>query len=502
MAFTYWENKGEKIDIGDVLSESGFVCERSGGVQSKTSFWDSYDRVLLKKGFSVIKTGNCWQVWNVRTWESWALQATKRASEETPKFWQTYEQGDFQDWMKKNLGLNALIKMASFDFAFSEIICRNSDGKTVVKVDEIKLNDQIILKIDGLRGYEEEYGRLTRVASSRNYSLYENEWFTGVLQNAGVELYHEIPLEELLPGGEIPVRRAVSDMILNYLHIARFYEEGIQKDLDTECLHKYRVALRKIRSLISIIKDIYPEQDCLMLKQDFRELQQNTNHLRDLDVHLMEEDDYKQLLPETFREDIHPLFVDLKKERKSELSRVRTLLESEDYKQKMRQLEEYFERIYKIPHTADSIKPVKEVAKIHTHVLYGKMVKNIGKINDETPEEKIHDLRITGKKLRYLLEFFEPVLDANLRKKLVTALKSIQEELGKFNDQCSQIDYLSGKVDNGKAEGRDLVALGILIGVVYTRKQEQRKIVVNKISDFSSRKVKSIVSELTQSEGS
>jgi CHAD domain-containing protein len=45
----------------------------------------------------------------------------------------------------------------------------------------------------------------------------------------------------------------------------------------------------------------------------------------------------------------------------------------------------------------------------------------------------LHEVRIAGKKLRYVLEFFSPVLDGNHRP-LIERLTSVQNDLGVLND--------------------------------------------------------------------
>jgi len=50
-------------------------------------------------------------------------------------------------------------------------------------------------------------------------------------------------------------------------------------------------------------------------------------------------------------------------------------------------------------------------------------------------EEALHDVRKAGKKLRYLLEFFQPVIKGKSgRGRIIKALTSVQNKLGQFND--------------------------------------------------------------------
>ncbi|MCC8402867.1 CHAD domain-containing protein [Paraburkholderia sp. MMS20-SJTN17] len=48
-------------------------------------------------------------------------------------------------------------------------------------------------------------------------------------------------------------------------------------------------------------------------------------------------------------------------------------------------------------------------------------------------EEDLHDVRKAGKKLRYLLEFFQPIIKGG-RSRILRELTSVQNELGQFND--------------------------------------------------------------------
>jgi len=61
-------------------------------------------------------------------------------------------------------------------------------------------------------------------------------------------------------------------------------EDGIIEDVDTEFLHQYRVSIRKLRSLLTLIEGVYPLEDSRRLKSAFGGYAKDTNDLRDLDV--------------------------------------------------------------------------------------------------------------------------------------------------------------------------------------------------------------------------
>ena len=65
-------------------------------------------------------------------------------------------------------------------------------------------------------------------------------------------------------------------------------------------------------------------------------------------------------------------------------------------------------------------------------------------IDDDSPDEALHRLRIDAKKLRYLLEFFRALYPPKEIGAVVGALKSLQDNLGDFNDLSVQQGAMRG----------------------------------------------------------
>jgi len=58
-------------------------------------------------------------------------------------------------------------------------------------------------------------------------------------------------------------------------------------------------------------------------------------------------------------------------------------------------------------------------------------------------EEDLHDVRKAGKKLRYLLEFFQPVIKGG-HERTIKELTSVQNKLGQFNDIAASETLIRG----------------------------------------------------------
>ena len=91
-------------------------------------------------------------------------------------------------------------------------------------------------------------------------------------------------------------------------------------------------------------------------------------------------------------------------------------------------------------------------SQVAIHPLSRKIIKNRLKrilkkghklLTGQPEDEALHSLRIDCKKLRYLLEFFSSLYDADGINTLVRQLKSLQNLLGDYNDLSVQIADLS-----------------------------------------------------------
>jgi CHAD domain-containing protein len=76
-------------------------------------------------------------------------------------------------------------------------------------------------------------------------------------------------------------------------------------------------------------------------------------------------------------------------------------------------------------------------------------------------EDEIHSLRIAGKKLRYALEIFAPVLPGRSLARCQRSLEQLQETLGEFTDHASAADRFE-RWAHGTAAGPERDALASL----------------------------------------
>ena len=122
-----------------------------------------------------------------------------------------------------------------------------------------------------LRGYDAAYERLLRIIESRPGLKRSTDGLQAiVLQELGMAppcdaSQFSVELEQSVraDNGARQIHSALLDiMVAN--------EPGMRADLDPEFLHNYRVSLRRTRSLLAQIKDIFPVDAVTFFRTEFR----------------------------------------------------------------------------------------------------------------------------------------------------------------------------------------------------------------------------------------
>ncbi|MCK4710647.1 MAG: CHAD domain-containing protein, partial [Gammaproteobacteria bacterium] len=194
--------------------------------------------------------------------------------------------------------------------------------------------------------------------------------------------------------------QAANDIIRIYIEVARLNEPGIITDEDSEFLHDYRVSLRKVRSVVSLFKGIYSDEQTLTLKREFSNLMSPTGRLRDLDVYLLDRQNYFKLLPESLHDGLTMMFNLFETERNEQLKIISTHLKSSAYKHSINSLHTLFSGSTDLQAGANADHSAYLYARELIWKRYRKVCKIARAINPNTPDSEVHELRIHCKKLR------------------------------------------------------------------------------------------------------
>ena len=252
----------------------------------------------------------------------------------------------------------------------------------------------------------------------------------------------EIPEAPTRPGITAADTMAAAAVKTLRFHYARMmaHEAGTRSGDDPEDLHDMRVATRRMRAALRVFAGHVDPAAVRPIERGLRHTGRVLGAVRDLDVIHEKTMRYVDALPEERRHELDPLLDAWRAERDEARARMLAYLDGDKY----RRFTERFARFLDEPCAAempaltdrgDAI--AHRVADVLPAVIYermGAVWAYAGPLAEPgTPLVRYHRLRISGKFLRYTLEFFEEVLDADA-KSLVKAVKELQDHLGDLQD--------------------------------------------------------------------
>ena len=211
----------------------------------------------------------------------------------------------------------------------------------------------------------------------------------------------------------------------------RLNEALAARERDPAALHQCRVALRRLRSALSMFRRLVADERLGHFRAAFRSAAASLGEARDLDVFLGRRSDSIG----------HPAKKALKAQREAAYDRVALLFDGAEFRALML---EFVEWVASGPWTrAEGPPPL--LRELPAPELAGKIldrfwkrVRRGGRVLAELPEEARHEVRIEAKKLRYATEFFAGLYEGPKksvrRDAFLAALERLQGELGDLND--------------------------------------------------------------------
>ena len=246
-----------------------------------------------------------------------------------------------------------------------------------------------------------------------------------------------------------PAEEAARRIAWVFLDDAREAAERFARHADDEALHDLRVALRRLRSLARSHGRHLADAIDRKRAKELRRLQRATGAARDSEVQLRWVRRLRKELPEPQRRALRPLVASLKaaskKASRRAAARVDTRFGELDGDLRAR-LETYAVR-WREP--VERYGPViSGLTRAHTSALVS-LLEPIGSLDQEA---ELHDARIAGKRLRYLLEPVRP--HAAGAAALIGRLKTLQDLLGDIHDMQALTRTLAAAKRGARGEAR------------------------------------------------
>lgn len=451
--------------------------------QSQSQFFDTFDWRLYRNSWGLSLDGN--QL-NLLTLENERILTSQNWNKrKLPHFISDFPESDLKDFITPVLSIRGLIPLAKIMRERQSYRILNNDEKTILMLhlDTLNISNNedvesqlILVDLQPLRGYA---NHLTEMGSFLNsiglQPSEETEIMMGVksvgLNPGDYTSKFNLQLEKSMTAFE-----ALQKIYLTLSQVILINKPGIIQDIDIEFLHDYRVAIRRTRAGLNQIRGVLPPSWELRFKQEFANLGKMCNHLRDLDVYLLEEKNYRSLLPASLKEGLNPLFSHLLRERNREQKKVSNALQDPASDQIIHTWQSLLQNPVFNEEQPNAHRPVLELANELILIRYEKVLKFGEKIKPDSPDEKLHRLRLQCKKLRYLLEFFASLYSDEKINFLIKQLKQLQDNLGTFNDLFVQQNQLQASLDklnkSNKNSLEEAAAIGGLLAVLFLKQQQ------------------------------
>lgn len=282
------------------------------------------------------------------------------------------------------------------------------------------------------------------------------------------------PIQLVAEMGVSEAFRTIMSDCLSHLHSN---EAGmLQRRGDIEYLHQARVALRRMRSALSIFSKVFSTAAFTPMSQELKWLAGQFGPARDWDVFVTET---MAAVCSAFSGHAGILALREKCEqlRSYHNDNASNTLDSERYTELMLKLGAWLNAKSWLVQPAtledlvmmESEMSVGEFAGTLMQQRHRKLKKNGRKLaNLNVPE--LHDLRIIAKKQRYAAEFFAGFYPHKETKRYIQSLSTLQDILGAMND-TSIAEGLLNEVSIAKEGNDEHEAVGIIIGWSASRSQ-------------------------------
>jgi CHAD domain-containing protein len=482
------------------------------GVQGEhvRNYYDTFDGLLHGAGFSLVHEDGTLSL--VERESGLVCASLRTPPPRMPVFAADLESGPLRDLLRELTDLRALLPLVQIHARERRMAVLDGEQKTVVRLalEEASLDGpggvrsplRPRLRITPVRGYEKE---LRAVQHALEYEL-------------GFKPAEEPLVDEAVrvaggvPGGfpskiDVPLRAeeradiAAAAILRALLEVIEANMDGTVEDLDSEFLHDLRVSVRRSRAVQRELRGVFPPDELARFRTEFRWLQQESGDARDLDVHVLEFDAMRALVPEVMRRDLDPLLDVLRARRVRAHSQLVAALRSERATGLLSAWRSFLDGLAECPEDGrpDAALPIGTVAGGRIRKVYAQMVRMGRAIDAASPAEDYHELRKKGKELRYLLELFgAPLYPAEVVKPMIKALKGLQDVLGRHQDREVQVALLRslapevGQADRGEAA---LLAVGALIGRLADDEQAARSEFAGTFAEFAAKAQRRLVKE-------
>ena len=294
------------------------------------------------------------------------------------------------------------------------------------------------LGLSPLRGYEDETECVCRLLDRLVVRCVPGSALFASLESRGVHPAipeADVQLRDVLAAGPC-LQDGISRLLANCWH----NEEGVTAGIDPECLHHYRVSLRRARVLAGEARGLPGVAAAAELAGHLQAIAERTGVLRDLDVQLADRALYASFVPGDGGNECAQGFMDfLATRRRRRLGLLRRYLHSAAH---VRRRERIGLLLSAESWSAPPIATHEFLADRFQHRLV-RLVEACRGVPPVAMDKQLHGVRVQVKKLRYLLAGCRLLLGRAALASWLAGLSRLQGALGQVHDLAVGVEWLS-----------------------------------------------------------
>ena len=255
---------------------------------------------------------------------------------------------------------------------------------------------------------------------------------------------------------------------------------GAVHDFHPEFVHELRVATRRARSALRLFKLLFEQEQSTALAEELGWIARLLGAVRDLDVLTARLEAQFELTgaAQDFRDAVRKAFHARRTRAVSELV---PALTSERFARLLRTLEDTIPSA--APQRADAAVPEKDLpagqfARRRIDKAFSKLAALVDRPPESLSDAELHRVRILFKRLRYMCEFFRPLLGDDAAG-LIGAFVGYQDCLGLHQDASAALRMLGETREDVPSDDRSeafLLSMGAMLQVQRDIQKTQREV--------------------------
>ncbi len=494
---------------------AGWQLKANSSWKERREFYDTFEWHAFEKGVAVIKKKKTLFLADLNTGQEKASLPFPG----TPSsfFSGTLHPGTLQAELSSLSDIRAFIKLCSIDAIISSYSVLNDNEKTIATLtsESLYFADSKkpepfahLLSLSPLKGYGDEMELIKKSLLCNDENVCSivdfRELFELIITAAGRNCLDYSSKLKLELDADAPVHESARRLLQFTFSVMRANEEGIKKNIDSEFLHDYRVAIRRTRSILKQLKGVFDAEESAYYLNLFRDLGKRTNELRDRDVYLLRQETYFRYLPPFLQPSLQLFFKNMAVSRKKLHKQFCHYLASSRYQSFLEEWDAFATR-QSVPDPELSPKACHSTMSVATESIkkaWKKVIQHGRQVSSEATDTELHALRIDCKKLRYLLEFFSSIFPHKSIAPVIRQLKELQENLGDFVDFAVQLHFLHDRltaIPSGKEENLLAASMGALMATLFQKQEEARSTFHKTFSAFDDDKTSQLFHDLLTS---